>query len=299
MAQNKPNYDLYGMRQTRLTRCKGLIHAGLDCRGLKSPANAFVVTDLSSEHIVDKSFEIFQRELGLTNSWFAPTPCTVYDVGGNVGYFTISSAALGCSVQSFEPLQANFQRLQLGVQANGFQNSTTLHRFGLGYEKGTAYHFRAPAHKVLRSGGIFLSGEDDALDEWKEGTNWTSTPLQVHSLDQLDFPKAPVFAVNVDAKGFESMFVSGAEKFFASCRPHLVFMEVLFAFRLSVRCLVLIDRVSASWTTIFGTPTNTHQVLFACSLSVRCLVLTDCVSARLDDNRGHVSKVHTLGIPNL
>ena len=70
----------------------------------------------------------------LTHAWHEATwrCCAhggrVIDIGGNYGWFTLFSAALGCSVDVFEPVPAYKEALRLGLALNeGFAPRVDVH----------------------------------------------------------------------------------------------------------------------------------------------------------------------------
>jgi FkbM family methyltransferase len=129
----------------------------------------------------------------------------VYDVGANVGYYTLLSSALvgpKGRVIAFEPLPRNLDYLRRHIEINRLQNVTVMPT-ALGERLGVA-HFREAADPSMGS-----LGEDGSLT------------VQVSSLDDLSaraqIPDADV--IKMDIEGGELAALKGAQALLARRRP--------------------------------------------------------------------------------
>jgi FkbM family methyltransferase len=92
------------------------------------------VISTPNDDILPLYIEIFVREDYTHSGFYSPKDGdVVLDVGANIGTFTLSQLAK-CStlkVHAFEPSEKTRARLQMNLDANHFQQSVTIHPFGL------------------------------------------------------------------------------------------------------------------------------------------------------------------------
>jgi len=129
----------------------------------------------------------------------------VYDIGANVGFFTLlSSHLVGKSgkVYAFEPFTENLQYLSKHLEINCCDNVEIL-SFGLSDHSGQA--------KLDSSQGGFMAR---ICDQGK-------LPVQVYALDQLieKGVLAPADFVKIDAEGSEFAVLEGGKNFFRRKKP--------------------------------------------------------------------------------
>jgi FkbM family methyltransferase len=137
-----------------------------------------------------------------------------FDVGANIGIFTVAFAAAGYSVvHSFEPVPATFSRLEQNVASNNFESRIKLNALGIGETVGYAeivYDWRSPAT-------AHIVGEDAAkgtmislttLDHYAESTN----------IRRIDFLK-------IDTEGHETSVIRGARRLLSEKRVALILLE--------------------------------------------------------------------------
>lgn len=66
------------------------------------------------------------------NSKFGQKAPLVVDIGGNLGWFTLLAASLGCRVHVFEPIPFLYQNILDGLEINGFGHAVTAHQMVVG-----------------------------------------------------------------------------------------------------------------------------------------------------------------------
>jgi len=162
----------------------------------------------------------------------------VLDVGCNVGLFSMSALGLGHRVVAFEPGLENRKRIEAATFVNGFTSRMTLVPYALGADLGHFQLFLNPDSKVYKSDGIVVSGPDDPMfktlnknihaNSGATGDRWTLEHILVVSLDRYNNRNQlkDVYAVKIDVEGFESLFVTGAKKFFTDVHPKILMMEL-------------------------------------------------------------------------
>lgn len=81
----------------------------------------------------------------------------IFDVGANVGIFSIYAAALGANVYSFEPNPEIFELLQRNIRANGFQDRIQAFNMALSSENGMADLFVANTANIYAEGSASIT----------------------------------------------------------------------------------------------------------------------------------------------
>ena len=134
---------------------------------------------------------------------------TVWDVGANVGFFTLLAARLGGDVQAFEPVPATARRLRANVAANGFGERVRVHEQAVAARSGRA---------------AFLLVEDASwshlADRGRHPRTRARLEVPVVALDDLDLPLPDV--IKVDVEGSELAVLEGARRLLADHAPLLV-----------------------------------------------------------------------------
>ncbi len=128
----------------------------------------------------------------------------LYDVGANVGFFSLlASHLVGTgSVVAFEPLPANLDLLKKNLALNGVGNVSIVEA-AVADTNGTAR---------------FALGQSSSQGMLAD----TGIEVRLVSLDQLDLP--PPTAMKIDVEGAESRVLAGAAKLLSNYRP-LIFLS--------------------------------------------------------------------------
>lgn len=147
---------------------------------------------------------------------------TVFDVGANVGYFSLLSNAIApgaCRVFAFEPNPVAFGILTANVAANT-PHDITCFNVGVADRAGTSILMPRDDHsksRLLRSGGNLAP---------KEGAVHSSVPVvsldevaDRHGIDRIKLLK-------IDVEGFEPFVMLGAKSLLTSGRVECVICEI-------------------------------------------------------------------------
>ena len=119
-----------------------------------------------------------------------------YDIGANVGSYSLLAAAAGVtSIHSFEPSSATSLRLRRTISLNSLGQSVTVHQFALGAEDGEA---KLSLHQDTTN--HVLSEDDDQTP---------AESVQIHRFDDV-FVHGQSSFIKMDVEGFESAVLSGA-----------------------------------------------------------------------------------------
>ena len=148
----------------------------------------------------------------------------VFDVGANVGWFTLMLAAHrpAAHVHAVEPLPATADLLQATVDRARLDN-VTVHRVALGDRVGTMPLVSTSDNAYAHAAGTADAGVGGPrIAGWRAATAMVECPAA--TLDWLwhRTGRPRVDAVKVDVEGGEPAVLAGAEDLLAQCRPLLV-----------------------------------------------------------------------------
>ena len=133
----------------------------------------------------------------------------VWDVGANLGYFSVLAGRLGARVHAFEPVPENAALVRGNVEANGMGDRVEVHEVAVAAAAG-----RAELLVVEDPSWSHLA--DRGPPPRTRGT----LQVDVVALDDLDLP-APAL-VKIDVEGSEVAVLRGAARILERDRPVLV-----------------------------------------------------------------------------
>lgn len=138
----------------------------------------------------------------------------VVDVGGNFGWYTLFSLALGCSVIVFEPVPTFHEALRLGLSLNpGFALRTKLYE-NVVYDAPGQYTLRVPKQAGRRRKKLGMTSMSGSAGYLK--TNWKSlTYLHNASSVRIDdvVPlSSRVCMLKADVEGYEPQVMQTAQR---------------------------------------------------------------------------------------
>lgn len=161
----------------------------------------------------------------LTHAWHEATwrCCNqtnglVIDVGGNFGWYTLYSLALGCRVAVFEPVPAYQEIMQLGLSLNpGFAARTTLYG-NVVYDKAGKYPLRVPIPNPYPSGRkkkLGMTGMEGSAGilkaDWR-AQSYLHYARSARIDDIIDGAKQPICMLKADVEGYEPQVLQTARK---------------------------------------------------------------------------------------
>ncbi|MBL6989655.1 MAG: FkbM family methyltransferase [Bacteriovoracaceae bacterium] len=134
----------------------------------------------------------------------------LFDVGANVGVYTIFAAKRGSKVFAFEPMSSNFYTLNKNIALNKLENNITAYPFAISNEhtlntlRLSTFMTGAAHHNFGESKNF--AGED-FIPEFTQGSI-------SFSLDQLvyDYKLPTPHYLKIDVDGLESKIISGAQR---------------------------------------------------------------------------------------
>ena len=128
---------------------------------------------------------------------------TVFDVGANIGVFTLLQATLGATVYSFEPNPDSYGRLLRNVTANKLGDCVRLFPTALGHERGMG-----SLHVI---GGGTTGG---VVTPVKAGASASGVAVPMTTLDEVvsTLPGLSIDLLKIDAEGSEVAILRGGER---------------------------------------------------------------------------------------
>jgi FkbM family methyltransferase len=143
---------------------------------------------------------------------------TFIDIGANVGWFSLSLAALGVKVLAFEPMQENIDLIRKSLKlpdniANGVSDRIKLHPHGLGVKNEVCIIF---SHNINVGDGHVKCVENEA--DLKIPHDYTIRGrIPVHRLDDvinIDDEDLRIVAIKMDTEGYEGNVLEGGTNVF-------------------------------------------------------------------------------------
>jgi FkbM family methyltransferase len=136
-----------------------------------------------------------------------------FDVGANVGSYTMVAAATGASCVAFEPVPETFRHLRDNIALNDLEN-VALYPIALGAQPG----------EIMFSAGGGPTNHALGPDETEAG----AVPVEVWRLDDFCLNDALQFAVvKIDAEGFEVPVIEGGQQTLSDPTVKAVILELL------------------------------------------------------------------------
>ena len=140
----------------------------------------------------------------------------VVDVGGNFGWYTLFSLALGCEVIVFEPIPAYQEVLQLGVQLNpGFGRRVSLHG-NVVYDQPGNYTLRVPITTGKHRKKLGMTGMSGSRGVLKSDFHAQSYSHVASSVRIDDLVQRDACLLKADVEGYEPQVLQTAQRLLGS-----------------------------------------------------------------------------------
>jgi FkbM family methyltransferase len=143
------------------------------------------------------------------------------DIGGNIGMFANSAAAMGQNVFVFEPLQTSYDHICRTVEKNGFHDRLNLFRVAA-----TRSLTKVQIHNFARQnmGGTLTRVIDDQQLDGEEGVDF-AVGIPIDSVRDV-FPRDRPAILKIDVEGNEIEALMGAKDFLQTADIILAVMEL-------------------------------------------------------------------------
>lgn len=185
-------------------------------------------------------------EPALTLAWHDATRAccrdrrgVVVDVGGNFGWYTLYSIALGCDVFVVEPVTAWLEVLTLGVALNpGFASHVKIVQNVVYPERGN-YTLRVPkpeGEDRMYLGMTYMQGSAGMLKGYEDGVTYAHVASAIR-LD--DLVRSDVCLLKADVEGYEPQVLHTAQRVFAERRVHALQIEMTRSRGAPQRCATI------------------------------------------------------------
>ena len=132
----------------------------------------------------------------------------LYDVGANIGIYTLYAASRGIKVVAIEPVFENFSRLVQNIELNGFNNVIPFYA-GCAAQSGCGY--------------IAISSKDVGASGSQVGSMGRAIPI--FDLDSLCGYKGD-YHIKIDVDGGEMNILSGATDVISKNEPKSILIEL-------------------------------------------------------------------------
>ena len=163
----------------------------------------------------------------------------VVDVGGNFGWYTLYSIALGCDVLVVEPVPTWLEILRLGVALNpGFSRHLKIAQNVVYPERGN-FTLRVPkpdgdAHMYL--GMTYMQGSAGMIKGYKDDVTY---PHVARSVRLDDVVRSDVCLLKADVEGYEPQVLHTARNLFAKRRVYALQLEMTRSQQAEQRCATI------------------------------------------------------------
>ncbi len=146
-----------------------------------------------------------------------------FDIGANIGTYTILMASKGLKTFSFEPVYSNFKALNINILLNNLENNAVTFNYGLSDKTADASF----AFDPLNTGASHISTMPAETIEAERRSIPTTIKLQ--RLDDvyqtLGLEKESKIFMKIDVEGMESQVILGAKEFLKSFPNIMIVME--------------------------------------------------------------------------
>jgi len=158
----------------------------------------------------------------LTHAWHEATwRCCqqpgglVVDVGGNFGWFTLYSLALGCSVVVFEPIPAYREVMQLGIELNPGFGARVDVRPNVVYDTPGNYSLRVPMPGGKHRKKLGMTGMAGARGVLKSDFHAKAYTHVASSVRIDDLVARDACMLKADVEGYEPQVLQTAQRLLA------------------------------------------------------------------------------------
>lgn len=150
----------------------------------------------------------------------------VFDVGANIGFFTLLSAALvgpEGAVVSFEPDAENIKRLSANIDLNGLNNVTTIERPASDKVEQVGFYINSDnsGGNSLWDPALFPGNDESKANPKRLDMQTTTLAREADALDAGD-----IKLIKVDTEGAEQLILQGAKEILEGVKVPFVISEL-------------------------------------------------------------------------
>ena len=161
----------------------------------------------------------YDHELISRLSTYLKEECVVFDVGANIGFYSVSLGnrlkKLNGHLHAFEPVKNNFNRLLHNIALNDLEQIVTAHNIAIGDEEGTIEISMENSNNATTGNAVMVKGKIPA-NHFGSNTNVRLTKLDTLIEEQQI---SACHLIKIDIEGAEVMFLRGGKSFLGKNRP--------------------------------------------------------------------------------
>ena len=152
------------------------------------------------------------------------TDAIIIDVGANIGYYSLLSAAMGYTCYSFEPDPSNFDKLNSSIKLNNFDNKIKLYKNALSNKANEKIILSTVAGTIVNHG---------CLTVLKDFISTSSNTVQCVTLklDDVINKNDKILLIKIDVEGFEPEVIEGSLELIKSGNIQHILIEISPKFR--------------------------------------------------------------------
>ncbi len=177
----------------------------------QTPGGSIRSYDLYNRHGTDEMLAAIESRCG--------SDSVVYDVGANVGTYSLSLAAGGTGrrILAFEPAPPVATQLQANVAVNGFEDRIDVRAHGLG-DTADVIPFYVSSYTELSA------FDRESAERWEAHVR-EICEVRIDRLDTIAEETTPPDIVKIDVEGAGAAVLRGATQTLESVRP-IIFLEI-------------------------------------------------------------------------
>lgn len=193
-----------------------------------SDGNVSVKTIVENREELFRGKRVFSKEpdtIQWINTWVKPGD-TLFDIGANIGVFSLYAAmqVSGVRVFSFEPMAANYAKLNENIRLNGLDESITAFPIALN-DRDSFASFNVQNIHSAASGNQYNSDRDDMGQQFTPVFRQGCIGLTLDTLVyRIGFPVPNHIKIDVD--GNDALVIGGGERVLADQAVKTLLMEL-------------------------------------------------------------------------
>ena len=152
------------------------------------------------------------------------TDAIIIDIGANIGYYSLLSAAMGYTCYSFEPDPSNFEKLNSSITLNNFDNKIKLYKNALSNKANETIILSTVGGPIVNHGCLTL------LQDFIP-TSSNTVPVVTLKLDDVIDKNDKILLIKIDVEGFEPEVIEGSLKLIKSGNIQHILIEISPKFR--------------------------------------------------------------------
>ena len=150
----------------------------------------------------------------------------VFDIGANLGIFSLYCASRGMTVTAFEPEQLNYSICNFNKAVNGYDN-ITFHQSCVGATDGYIdlylNHYNNGTHSTIKE--EILADMAEYVPESNHETHLDVQHTPIKKIDSLPEANRDIKLMKIDTEGNELDVLKGATKTFEQNPPEIIMVE--------------------------------------------------------------------------